>query len=120
MIAVIFEVVPEEGKRQAYMDIAADLRPSLEEIDGLLSIERFESPTKPGKILSLSFFRDKNAVAAWRVGGSAANPVTRQRGVAGAAGGWGTDGGDGAGDGASAAGGGSTACVFLQSRSQTS
>jgi heme-degrading monooxygenase HmoA len=66
MIAVIFEVVPWEGKRQAYLSIAADLWPSLEEIGVFLSIERFKSLTKLGNILSLSIFRDENAVAAWR------------------------------------------------------
>jgi heme-degrading monooxygenase HmoA len=66
MIAVIFEVVPAEGERQHYLDIAAALRPQLETLDGFLSIERFESLSQPGKILSLSFFRDEAAVAAWR------------------------------------------------------
>ena len=66
MIAVIFEVIPAEGKRQHYLDIAAALRPQLEKLDGFLSIERFESLSQPGKILSLSFFRDEAAVAAWR------------------------------------------------------
>jgi heme-degrading monooxygenase HmoA len=66
MIAVIFEVEPREGRRQAYLDIAASLRPRLEVIDGFLSIERFESLSQPGKLLSLSFWRDEAAVAAWR------------------------------------------------------
>lgn len=66
MIAVIFEVWPAEGAFQEYLDIAADLRPLLDEIDGFISIERFESLTEPGKILSLSFWRDEEAVAAWR------------------------------------------------------
>ncbi len=66
MIAVIFEVWPAEGQRQDYLDIAADLRPLLEEIDGFISIERFESLTQPGKLLSLSFWRDEAAVASWR------------------------------------------------------
>ena len=66
MHAVIFEVEPEQGRRQDYLDIAARLRPELEKIDGFLSIERFESLTNPGKILSLSFWRDEAAVAAWR------------------------------------------------------
>lgn len=66
MIAVIFEVVPEEGKRQEYLDLAAALRPRLEEIDGFLSIERFASLAQPEKILSLSFWRDEAAVAQWR------------------------------------------------------
>ncbi len=66
MIAVIFELEPKPERRQAYFDLAAALRPQLEAIDGFLSIERFESLQQPGKFLSLSFFRDEAAVAAWR------------------------------------------------------
>jgi heme-degrading monooxygenase HmoA len=66
MIAVIFEVEPAAGRRQAYLDMAAELRPRLEQVDGFVSIERFESLTTPGKILSLSIWRDDAAVAAWR------------------------------------------------------
>ncbi|XLZ73055.1 antibiotic biosynthesis monooxygenase [Massilia sp. SR12] len=66
MIAVIFEVTPAEGCKQAYLDIAATLRPMLEQVDGFISIERFQSLSDPGKILSLSFFRDEQAVQQWR------------------------------------------------------
>ncbi len=66
MIAVIFEVEARPGQQQAYLDTAAALRPLLADIDGFLSIERFESLTTPGKILSLSFWRDEEAVAKWR------------------------------------------------------
>lgn len=66
MIAVIFEVEPAPGQRQAYLDIAAALRPRLDAIDGFISIERFESLTRPGRILSLSFWRDEAAIQAWR------------------------------------------------------
>jgi heme-degrading monooxygenase HmoA len=66
MIAVIFEVEPAPGRRQAYLDIAAQLKPRLDEIDGFISIERFESLSAPGRILSLSFWRDEAAVTAWR------------------------------------------------------
>jgi heme-degrading monooxygenase HmoA len=66
MIAVIFEVEPADGRRDTYLDIAARLKPELEAIDGFISVERFESLTTPGKMLSLSFFRDEQAVAAWR------------------------------------------------------
>ena len=58
MYAVIFEVEPAAGRQQEYLDIAATLRPELEKIDGFISIERFSSLSKPGKILSLSFWRD--------------------------------------------------------------
>lgn len=66
MIAIIFEVEPAEGQRDAYLDIAAAMRPMVEEVDGFLSVERFESLTTPGKLLSISFFRDEEAVARWR------------------------------------------------------
>lgn len=66
MIAVIFEVWPADGRKQAYLDLAAGLRPELERIDGFVSIERFQSLTDDGKLLSLSFWRDEAAVAAWR------------------------------------------------------
>jgi heme-degrading monooxygenase HmoA len=66
MIAVIFEVEPNPGKKDAYLDAAAQLRPLLDDIEGFLSIERFESLTRPGKILSLSFWRDEEAVRQWR------------------------------------------------------
>jgi heme-degrading monooxygenase HmoA len=66
MIAVIFEVWPSDGRRDEYLDIAASLRPVLAQIDGFISVERFESLTEPGKLLSLSFWRDEQAVQAWR------------------------------------------------------
>ena len=66
MIAVIFEVWPGAERRDQYFDLAAALRPELERIDGFISIERFESLTEPGKILSLSFWRDEEAVKRWR------------------------------------------------------
>src|SRR5262245_50632158 len=66
MIAVIFEVWPADGHRQTYLDIAASLRQEHEQIDGFVSIERFQSLTDDSKLLSLSFWRDEVAVAAWR------------------------------------------------------
>jgi heme-degrading monooxygenase HmoA len=66
MYAVIFEVEPEAGRVQDYLDIAARLRPELEKIDGFISIERFKSLSQEGKILSLSFWRDEEAVVRWR------------------------------------------------------
>jgi heme-degrading monooxygenase HmoA len=66
MIAVIFEVWPRPERRAEYLDIAAALRPELEAIDGFISVERFESLSEPGKLLSLSFWRDEAAVQRWR------------------------------------------------------
>ena len=66
MIAVIFEVSPAEDRRDAYLGLAADLRPLLDGVDGFLSIERFQSLSDPARLLSLSFWRDEQAVEAWR------------------------------------------------------
>jgi heme-degrading monooxygenase HmoA len=66
MIAVIFEVWPAEGRHSQYLDLAAALKAELSDIDGFISVERFESLSEPGKLLSLSFFRDEEAVRQWR------------------------------------------------------
>lgn len=66
MIAVIFEVEPADERKQDYLDIAAEMRPMLDEIEGFISVERFQSLTDPRKLLSLSFFTDEAAVARWR------------------------------------------------------
>ena len=79
MIAVIFEVEPADGCRQQYLEIAASMRPLLDEVDGFISVERFESLTTPGKVLSLSFFRDEDAVRRWRTLGAHRNAQSRGR-----------------------------------------
>ena len=66
MIAVIFEVTPKEGQTDPYLAMAAEMRPLAESIDGFISVERFESIMTPGKLLSLSFWRDEAAVEEWR------------------------------------------------------
>ena len=66
MIAVIFEVTPAPGRTQAYLDIAAELGSVLQQFDGFISIERFTSLVNEGKVLSLSFWRDEDAVHRWR------------------------------------------------------
>lgn len=66
MYAVIFEVYPESDRFEEYLDIAATLRLELENIDGFISIERFSSLVEEGKILSLSFWRDEQAIEKWR------------------------------------------------------
>ena len=66
MIAVIFEVWPASGRKEDYLNIAATLKPDLEKMDGFISVERFQSLTDPGKLLSLSFWRDEDAVKSWR------------------------------------------------------
>jgi len=66
MIAVIFELWPAEGRKVDYLDYAAQLRAELEQVDGFISNERFQSLSDPSKLLSVSFWRDEAAVAAWR------------------------------------------------------
>jgi heme-degrading monooxygenase HmoA len=66
VIAVVFEVWPAEGRMDDYLALAAALRGELASIDGFISVERFRSLTEPDKLVSLSFWRDEAAVAAWR------------------------------------------------------
>lgn len=81
MIAVIFEVTPAAGRRGEYLDLAAELRPDLDQVDGFISVERFQSITDPDKMLSLSFWRDEEALARWR--NHAAHRRTQAKGRAG-------------------------------------
>ena len=66
MIGIIFEVEPHPEHREAYLDMAAKLRPELEKIEGFISVERFQSLTNEGKMLSVSFFENENALEDWR------------------------------------------------------
>ena len=66
MYAVIFEVWPAEGRAREYFDLAAALKSDLANIDGFISIERFQSLATPEKFVSLSFWRDEQAIMAWR------------------------------------------------------
>lgn len=66
MIAVIFEVEPKPEKAQDYFDLAAELRNELEKIEGFISVERFKSLTSEGRYVSISFWRDEDAVKRWR------------------------------------------------------
>lgn len=66
MIAVIFEFTPAPGKTADYFSLATALKADVENFDGFISIERFESVTQSGKFVSLSFWRDEEAVRAWR------------------------------------------------------
>ncbi|MHA6306673.1 antibiotic biosynthesis monooxygenase family protein [Hafnia paralvei] len=66
MIAVIFEANSHLDKQARYLDIASELKPLLEQIDGFIAIERFQSLSETGKILSLSWWRDEESVLAWK------------------------------------------------------
>lgn len=80
MIAVIFEVEPADGRREEYLDIAAQMRPMVEEVEGFISVERFQSLTSPGKLLSISFFEDEAALDRWRQLAAHRRAQTRGRG----------------------------------------
>jgi heme-degrading monooxygenase HmoA len=66
VIAVISEVWPHPDRRDDYFSLADELRPLLESVDGFISVERFESPDVPGRLVSLSFWRDEASLARWR------------------------------------------------------
>ncbi len=66
MYVVIFEVEPHENRGSRYFDLAGELRAELEKIDGFISVERFESLSRKGRYVSLSFWRDEAAIAQWR------------------------------------------------------
>ena len=66
MMAVIFEVWPASGRKDDYLTMAATLRSEVEQIDGFISVERFESLYEQGKLLSLQFWRDDEAIGRWR------------------------------------------------------
>jgi heme-degrading monooxygenase HmoA len=66
MIAVIFEVQIKEGRQEEYLQIAAQLKEHLAQVDGFISIERFASLSEEGKLCSLSFWEDETAIKKWR------------------------------------------------------
>ena len=66
MLGIIFEVTPHPEHRDAYLDMAATLKPELEKIEGFISVERFQSLTTEGKMLSISFFENEKALDDWR------------------------------------------------------
>lgn len=66
MFVVVFEIQPKEGREQDYLDLAASLKPEVEQIEGFISVERFQSLARPGRLVSVSFWRDEDAVKRWR------------------------------------------------------
>jgi heme-degrading monooxygenase HmoA len=69
MFSVIFEVLPVQGKKNHYLELAKHLKPILESIDGFVDNERFESRQRPGWILSHSTWRDEKSLVRWRTHG---------------------------------------------------
>lgn len=66
MIAVLFEAEALPAAQSRYLALAAELTPALAEIPGFINVERFQSLSMPGKILSLSWWEDESAVKSWR------------------------------------------------------
>ncbi len=69
MFAVIFVVQPKQERWNDYLELAKYLKPKLEAIDGFIDNERFESKRTPGRLLSLSTWRDEKSVVRWRAQG---------------------------------------------------
>ncbi len=69
MFSVIFEVRPNAGRKDDYLELAKHLKPMLEKIDGFVDNERFESKLRPGWMLSHSTWRDEKSVVRWRIVG---------------------------------------------------
>ncbi|MGA9865460.1 MAG: antibiotic biosynthesis monooxygenase [Acetobacteraceae bacterium] len=66
MFAVIFEVEPRAERWDDYLRYAGLLKPELERIDGFIENRRFRSRRHPGRLLSLSLWRDEKSVVRWR------------------------------------------------------
>ena len=66
MIAIIFEVTPNVGMADEYLTIAGEMRGFVEQIDGFINVERFQSLTNSDNLLSISFFESEAAVEEWR------------------------------------------------------
>lgn len=66
MLVEIFRFVPDPERTEDYFRLAAEMREAVESIDGFLGVERFESVSAPGEFVSISFWRDEDAITAWR------------------------------------------------------
>ncbi|BAE73568.1 Antibiotic biosynthesis monooxygenase [Sodalis glossinidius str. 'morsitans'] len=62
MIAVLFEAEAQAR----YFQLASELKPLISTVPGFIALERFQSLTTPGKILSLSWWEDEESVAGWK------------------------------------------------------
>lgn len=66
MIAVLFEARALPAQQERYLQLAAEVKPELADVDGFIAIERFQSLADQGKVLSLSWWRDETSVLAWK------------------------------------------------------
>ena len=66
MFAVVFEVRPRSGQRDAYLGYAKLLRPELVQVEGFIDNVRYASLRREGWILSLSTWRDEKSLVRWR------------------------------------------------------
>jgi heme-degrading monooxygenase HmoA len=69
MFVVLFEVTPKPDRWDDYLELAKQLRPKLEAIDGFIDNERFESRRSKGRLLSVSTWRDEKSLVRWRTQG---------------------------------------------------
>ena len=66
MIVVLFEFEPDPSYEDRYFELAGLLRESIEKIEGFISVERFESVSESGRFISVSTWKDLDAVKRWR------------------------------------------------------
>ncbi|HRD74840.1 MAG TPA: antibiotic biosynthesis monooxygenase [Hyphomicrobiaceae bacterium] len=66
MIALFFEVEPHPGHEQAYLDLAAKLRPELDRNGGVTFLNRYRSLARPARMLSHQYWQDRTHLDAWR------------------------------------------------------
>lgn len=66
MIAVIFEADALPEAQERYLQLAGELKSLLANVPGFMAIERFQSLSTPGKILSLSWWEDEESVTGWK------------------------------------------------------
>jgi len=70
MISQFFEIQIREGHLSRYMDLAAALKPALDDMGGCLFIDRFKSLTRENLVLSYQIWQDEGSMTAWRVDAS--------------------------------------------------
>jgi heme-degrading monooxygenase HmoA len=66
MFCSLFEVLPGEGRKNDYLELAKYLKPRVERIDGFVDMERFESQLRRGWMLAIHTWRDEKSIVRWR------------------------------------------------------
>ena len=65
MIVVLFEFEPDPAFEDRYFELAGILRENVEQIEGFISVERFQSISDGNRFISVSTWQDLDAVKRW-------------------------------------------------------